>query len=74
MSQMSVKYVCTPFGRKIDNMDIKNTNIFHRKALQNLPKFGFLVWKQTIWHGNPGTKLSSSDENMFLPVVSTSLR
>jgi hypothetical protein len=25
------------------------TNIFHSKALQNLPKLGFLVWKQTIW-------------------------
>jgi hypothetical protein len=25
------------------------TSIFHYKALQNLPKLGFLVWKQTIW-------------------------
>jgi hypothetical protein len=23
--------------------------IFHCKTLQNFPKFGFLVWKQTIW-------------------------
>jgi hypothetical protein len=30
-------------------MVIKYTNIFHSKALQNLPKLGFLVWKQTIW-------------------------
>jgi hypothetical protein len=28
---------------------IKCTSIFHSKALQNLPKLGFLVWKQTIW-------------------------
>jgi hypothetical protein len=25
------------------------TIIFHCKTLQSLPKFGFLVWKQTIW-------------------------
>jgi hypothetical protein len=25
------------------------TNVFHSKALKNLPKFGFLVWKNTIW-------------------------
>jgi hypothetical protein len=30
-------------------MPIKYTNIFSSKALQNLPKFGFLVWKHTIW-------------------------
>jgi hypothetical protein len=30
---------------------VKNiyTKIFHSKTLQNLPKLGFLVWKQTIW-------------------------
>jgi hypothetical protein len=28
---------------------IMYTNIFHSKALQNLPKWGFLVWKNTIW-------------------------
>jgi hypothetical protein len=37
-------------GRKIDLMDIKYTNIFHYKTLQNLSKLGFFVWKQTIWH------------------------
>jgi hypothetical protein len=30
-------------------MSIKYTNIFHCKALQNIPKFGFLGWKHTIW-------------------------
>jgi hypothetical protein len=30
-------------------VSIKYTNIFHCKTLQNFPKFGFLVWKQTIW-------------------------
>jgi hypothetical protein len=30
-------------GRKIDQMVIKNTKIFHSKALQNLPKLGLLV-------------------------------
>jgi hypothetical protein len=30
-------------------MVIKYTKIFHSKTLQNLPKLGILVWKQTIW-------------------------
>jgi hypothetical protein len=34
---------------KMDQVSIKYTSIFHCKTLQNLPKFVFLVWKQTIW-------------------------
>jgi hypothetical protein len=30
-------------------MALKYTNIFHFKALQNWPKFGFFVWKYAIW-------------------------
>jgi hypothetical protein len=30
-------------------MVIKYNNIFYSKALQILPKLGYLVWKQTIW-------------------------
>jgi hypothetical protein len=30
-------------------MSTKYTNIFHRKILQKLPKFGFLVLKYIIW-------------------------
>jgi hypothetical protein len=30
-------------------MAIKYTNLFHFTALQNLPKWGFLVSKHTIW-------------------------
>jgi hypothetical protein len=30
-------------------MAIKFINFFQSKTLQNLPKLGFLVWKQTIW-------------------------
>jgi hypothetical protein len=30
-------------------MVIKYNNIFDSKALQILPKLGFLFWKQTIW-------------------------
>jgi hypothetical protein len=33
----------------MDQVSIKYANIFHWKTLQNLPKFRFLVWKQTIW-------------------------
>jgi hypothetical protein len=38
-----------PNGRKIDQMCIKYTDIFHCKNLQKLLKFGFLVWKYTLW-------------------------
>jgi hypothetical protein len=58
--RITTKFVGIPNGRKIDQMAIKYTNIFHRKTLQNLPKFGFLVLKFTI--GNPG--------NLLLPVTS----
>jgi hypothetical protein len=34
---------------KIYQIVLKHTNVFHSKALQNIPKFGYLVWKQTIW-------------------------
>jgi hypothetical protein len=30
-------------------MALNYTNIFQSKALQNLPKLGFLVWTETIW-------------------------
>jgi hypothetical protein len=33
--QMAVKYVC--------QLAVDYTNLFHSKALQNLPKFGFLL-------------------------------
>jgi hypothetical protein len=45
--QMAITYI--PNDEKILQMTIKYTSIFHSKALQNLPKLGFLVWKQTIW-------------------------
>jgi hypothetical protein len=51
--QITTKYTKWPLnisnGRKIDQMVIKYTKIFHCKTIQNLPKLGFLVWKQTIW-------------------------
>jgi hypothetical protein len=28
---------------------IKYTNIYHSKALQNIPKLWLLVWKHTVW-------------------------
>jgi hypothetical protein len=37
-------------GRQIDEMDTTYSNIVRCKALQNLPKSGFLVCFQTIWH------------------------
>jgi hypothetical protein len=38
-----------PNGSKLFQMVIKYTNIFDSKALQNIPKLGFLVRKYTIW-------------------------
>jgi hypothetical protein len=34
---------------KIFQIAIKYINIFQSRALQNWPKLGFLVWKETIW-------------------------
>jgi hypothetical protein len=53
MYQMNTK--CTewlkniPNGCKIFQIAINYINIFQSRALQNLPKVGFLVWKETIW-------------------------
>jgi hypothetical protein len=47
----------------MNQVPIKYTNICHCKTLQNLPKFGFLVWKQTIWQ--PCSFLMRSD-NLLL--------
>jgi hypothetical protein len=33
----------------MDQVSIKYTIISNCKTLQNLPKFRFMVWKQTIW-------------------------
>jgi hypothetical protein len=33
----------------MDQVSIEYTNISHSKTLENFSKFGFLVWKQTIW-------------------------
>jgi hypothetical protein len=38
-----------PNNQKLYQIAIKYMNIFHCKTLQNLPKFGFLVWKYTFW-------------------------
>jgi hypothetical protein len=38
-----------PNGRKMDQMDKKYANVIHCQALQNLPKFEFLVLKYAIW-------------------------
>jgi hypothetical protein len=41
-----------PYGHKIYQMDVKYykyTNIFYSKALQNIPKLVFLLWKY-VYH------------------------
>jgi hypothetical protein len=44
---MAIIYISN--GGKIDQMVIKYAKIFHCKTVQNLPKVGFLIRKQTIW-------------------------
>jgi hypothetical protein len=44
-------------------MAIECTNFFHSKAFKNFPKFGFLVWKHTIWQ--PWLRLQLNLENRY---------
>jgi hypothetical protein len=50
--QITTKYTKSPQHMpkdcKMDEMPIKYSKL-NCKTLQNLPKFGFLVWKHTIW-------------------------
>jgi hypothetical protein len=47
--QMTIKYLFQMTVIYIFRIDIKRTNHFHFKALQNLLKLGFWVLKYTIW-------------------------
>jgi hypothetical protein len=49
LPQLCQMYWNIPNGREIFQMAIKYTNFFHFKALQNVPKLEFWVWKYTIW-------------------------
>jgi hypothetical protein len=66
---MTMKYTRwlqnTPNGRKIDQMAIKYTNISHRKALQNLPKVGFLVSKYMYHLATLEGKVASAVSSLF---------
>jgi hypothetical protein len=53
---------------KILQMDTKYANMFNSQALHNIHKYGFLVWKYTIWQ--PcfcviGQKTKSTTEKLF---------
>jgi hypothetical protein len=60
-----------PSVRKIFQMAIKCIDIFQSKALHNLPKLRFLVWKYTIWQPCLNLVLLRSKRkhrwNYFLP-------
>jgi hypothetical protein len=62
--QIAIKYFNV---RKIDQMVIKYTKIFHCKTLQNLPKLEFFVSKQTIWQSWKG--LSAAKINFRIHLV-----
>jgi hypothetical protein len=56
--------------RKIFHMTIHYIKIWQPKDLQNLPKLGFLVWKQTIrqpwlWPDNYGGKNTFRNQGLF---------
>jgi hypothetical protein len=44
---------------KLSQMTIKYTNIYHSKALKNMPKCGSMVWKYTIWQPWSGRELEN---------------
>jgi hypothetical protein len=48
-TKFSQNYQSIQNGRKMFPTTIDYDNIFHSKTLQNLPRFGFLVWKYAIW-------------------------
>jgi hypothetical protein len=48
-------------------MALEYLNIFPSKALQNLPEFGFLDWKQTIWQLLP--EPNSDDRTMRYSLI-----
>jgi hypothetical protein len=50
---------------------MKYTNLSHCKALQNLPKFGFFVWKYTIWQPCSNSQVDSDPflrRKSFFPI------
>jgi hypothetical protein len=48
-------------------MATKYIYIFQSKALQNLPKLGFLVWKQSIWQPcNTAPDFSTRQSSLFI--------
>jgi hypothetical protein len=48
---MTTKYICQ-IAVKIFQMDLKNINILHFKALPNIPKIGDF-WYENVPSGNP---------------------
>jgi hypothetical protein len=59
-----------PNGRKMDQVSTKYANIFYSKTLQNLPKFGFLVWKYIIWQPLRPSSKARDDKLSALPLTS----
>jgi hypothetical protein len=53
----------------MDQVSIKYTIIFHCKTLQILAKFGFLVWKQTIWQPCLQRPVHTGEFSEDLPTV-----
>jgi hypothetical protein len=47
--QIAMKYLYQTALKYTDQMAIKYINVFHCKTVQDLPYFGFFVWKYTIW-------------------------
>jgi hypothetical protein len=68
MYQMSTKWIeWSKNVSKIFQMVIKGVNILQSRALQNLPKSGFFVWKQTIWQPSMLTAMNGPGWDNWWP-------
>jgi hypothetical protein len=54
-----------PNACKLFQMALKYIKSFLSKALQNLPKLEFLVWKQTIWQSCSDLRRDQGDQMGF---------
>jgi hypothetical protein len=70
---MIPKQAKVPDGHKISQITINYINIFPSKALQNLPKLKFLVWKETIWQPCLRMKFQNQCCQIFLSTINQSV-
>jgi hypothetical protein len=55
ITKMPIKYIYPTVVKYSKRPEYMYINNFHSKVLQNIPKLGFLVRKETIWQPCPQT-------------------